>query len=99
MDFLIDREGIGEIDLIGIRRAGGVVLHAAALDDRIAAVTVRSSIDSWVADVVGKPTDHDLLGSVVPGALLKYDLPDLIGIIAPREVTLLKDDELLANQR
>ena len=93
MDFLLDQEGIGEIDLIGIRRAGPVVLHAAALDDRFAAVTVRNSIDSWVADVVGKPTDHDLLGYVVPGALQKYDLPDLIGVIAPRKVILLKDDQ------
>jgi hypothetical protein len=90
---------IGEIDLVGIGRAGPVVLHAAALDDRFAAVSVRDSIESWIDDVVGRPTDHDLLGCVVPGALLRYDLPYLIGVIAPREVTLLKDDELPANQR
>jgi len=80
---------VDDIDLFGIGRAGPVVLHAAALDERFASVTVRGSIDSWVDDVVGSPLDHDLLGHVAPGALLKYDLPDLVRAIAPRKVNIL----------
>ena len=39
-----------------------------------------------VEDVVAKPLGHHLLGPVVPGALQKYDLPDLVRAIAPRKV-------------
>jgi hypothetical protein len=47
---------------------------------------VRESIHSWVEDVVGKPLVHDLLGHVVPRALMNYDLPDLARTITPRKV-------------
>jgi len=85
-DMLTARKDVKEIDLVGIRRAGPVVLHAAALDERFGLVTLRESINSWTDDVVGKPLNRDLLGYVVPGALLKYDLPDLVRAIAPRKV-------------
>ncbi len=89
-DVLAERDDVGKIDLVGVGRAGPVVLHAAALDERFSSVTMRESIDSWMDDVVGRPLDHDLLGHVVPGALLKYDLPDLLRAIAPREVNVLR---------
>ncbi|MDG2381578.1 MAG: hypothetical protein P8N76_07880 [Pirellulaceae bacterium] len=76
------------VHLIGRGKTGPVVLHAAALDRRFASVAVNDSIESWVEDVVAKPLTRDLLGYVVPGALLKYDLPDLIEVIAPRDVIL-----------
>ena len=87
-DVLAARDDVSTIDLVAVGRAGPVALHAAALDDRFTAVTVRQSIASWVDDVVARPLTRDLLGHVVPGALLTYDLPDLTRAIAPRKVTV-----------
>ena len=65
------------IDVVGIQRAGPVVLHAAALNPGFAGVTLRDSIRSWVDDIVAGPLQEDVIGHVVPHALKKYDLPDL----------------------
>ena len=93
LDVLSAREEVdsSRIDVVGIERGGPVVLHAAALDERIASVTLRDSIASWVDDVVARPLQEDLIGHVVPGALERYDLPDLVSIIAPRPVLGIDD--------
>lgn len=90
LDMLAVRDDVdrGQIELVGVDRAGPVALHAAALDPRPAGVVVRSEIRSWIDDVVAKPLQPDLFGHVVPGALEKYDLPDLEKLIAPRPVTI-----------
>ena len=77
------------IELVGVARAGPVALHAAALDGRFAGLTLCRAIRSWVRDVVAAPLVPDLMGHVVPGALLKYDLPDLVRAVAPRPVRIL----------
>jgi len=51
-------------------------------------VVVRSEIRSWIDDVVAKPLEPDLFGHVVPGALERYDLPDLEKLIAPRAISV-----------
>jgi len=73
-----------QIGIIGVRRAGPVVLHAAVLEKRIAPIELRDSIRSWQHDVVAKPLDADLMGSVVPGSLAIYDLPDLAAMLGER---------------
>jgi len=90
LDILTARDDIdrGQIELVGVERAGPVALHAAALDRRFAGVVVRSEIRSWIDDVVAKPLQPDLFGHVVPGALEKYDLADLERVIAPRPVRI-----------
>ncbi len=87
-DVLARRYGVGEIDLAGVAAAGPVVLHAAALDERFDSLTLSEPIPSWVDDFVAKPLARDLMGHVVPRALLKYDLPDLVHVIRPRKVTV-----------
>ena len=88
MDVLVRRDAVdaSRIDIVGVERGGPVVLHAAALDSGLAAVTVRDSILSWMDDVVARPLGRNLAGHVVPGALTKYDLPDLVRAIGPRRV-------------
>jgi cephalosporin-C deacetylase-like acetyl esterase len=88
VDVLAGRKDVENIHLVGLYDAGPVAIHAGALDERFASVTVRESINSWVDNVVEKPLDYDLLGCVVPGALVKYDLPDLLRAIAPRKVSM-----------
>ena len=89
LEVLVGREEIdpAKVRLVGIGRGGPVVLHAAALDERIGEVVLRRSIASWM-DVVATPLCKRQLGGVVPGALERYDLPDLVRAIAPRPVTV-----------
>lgn len=68
--------------IVGIGRAGPIVLHAAVLDNRIKQVVIKNSIKSWIDDVVARPTQPNLASYVVPGALKMYDLPDLAKLLA-----------------
>ena len=79
----------GKISIVGIEGGGPVALHAAALDERIREVTVRRAIASWM-DVVATPLSKSQLHQVVPGALARYDLPDLVRAIAQRPVHILE---------
>jgi CubicO group peptidase (beta-lactamase class C family)/cephalosporin-C deacetylase-like acetyl esterase len=72
-----ERVDAAAIELVGIRAAAPVVLHAGVLDSRVSGVKLRGGIRSWVDDVVAKPLQRDLEGCVIPSALLTYDLPDL----------------------
>jgi len=87
LDILVGRREVdaGKVRAVGIGEAGPVVLHAAALDARIGSVAVQQSIESWMEVMEGAPS-QDQFGSVVPGALRRYDLPDLVRAIAPRPV-------------
>jgi len=89
LEVLLAREEIepDEVRLVGIGRAGPVVLHAAALEERFGEVLIRRSIASWM-DVVATPLCRHQLEGIVPGALERYDLPDLVRAIAPRSVTV-----------
>lgn len=76
-------------ELMGVGSAAPVVLHAAALDDRIKSITIESGLTSW-DNVVRTPISANQLGNTVPGALAVYDLPDLAAAIAPRPLTIRK---------
>ncbi len=71
--------------IIGVGSAGPIALHVAALDERIKRVELQHSIVSWSA-VVESPISVNQLANVIPAALASYDLPDLSGLIAPREL-------------
>jgi len=72
------------IELLGIRSAGPVALHAAVLDPRITSLRTEESIQSWIDDVVARPLESDLMGYVVPDALSWYDLPHLVRLLKKR---------------
>jgi cephalosporin-C deacetylase-like acetyl esterase len=75
----------GKITITGIEAGGPIALHAAALDERLREVTLVRSIESWM-DVVATPLSKNQLQQVVPAALTRYDLPDLVRTVAPRPV-------------
>ncbi|MHC4994113.1 MAG: alpha/beta hydrolase [Planctomycetota bacterium] len=85
-EYLSGLRGIdaGSVRLVGLGQAGPVALHAAALDDRFASVTLRDSIRSWVDDVVANPRDIHAISHVVPSALRYYDLPDLAAVLGAK---------------
>jgi acetyl esterase/lipase len=89
LDILAARPEIdaGKIAVIGVEAGGPVALHAAALDGRLREVTLQRSIESWM-DVVATPLSKQQLQQVVPAALTRYDLPDLVRAIAPRAVNV-----------
>ncbi len=89
-DLLAVRErvaGKNEVEAVGAGKGGPIVLHAAALDRRIAGVRLERSLLSWTA-VCETPRGRDQLTGVVPGALALYDLPDLAALLAPRPLTI-----------
>ena len=87
--FLMGQPGIdrSKLSVVGIERGGPVALHLAAIDDRLAEVTIERSIESWM-DVVHTRLCKNQLNQIVPCALTRYDLPDLVRAIAPRKVTV-----------
>jgi len=89
LDVLAARKEINpeSIGIVGVEGGGPVALHAAALDERFKAVTTERSIDSWM-DVVATPMCKNQLNGIVPAALTRYDLPDLVRAIAPRKVEI-----------
>ncbi|MBN2274098.1 MAG: acetylxylan esterase [Bacteroidales bacterium] len=87
MDYLITRSDVDpyNISIVGLDRAYTAVLHAAALDERYAEVTVRKADTSWM-HIIENPTVAHNATHVVPSSILYYDLPDLVNAIAPRPV-------------
>jgi cephalosporin-C deacetylase-like acetyl esterase len=81
------KTGADEIDVVAVSSAGPIALHAAALDKRIARLTVEKSLISWL-NVVQTPVSYNQLTNVVPDALGVYDLPELAAMIAPRPLTI-----------
>jgi len=72
------------------------LLHAAALDSRLAGVLIEDGLLSY-ASIARTPIHRQIFDAVVPGVLGKYDLPDLIASLAPRPVTLLNLRSPLGN--
>ena len=56
-DYLRNRTQRDAVQIIGIERAGPVVLHAAAFDSRFVSVTLRDSILSWTEELLPNPRD------------------------------------------
>ena len=77
------------IGAISFGQAGSALLHAAAFDSSIATVAVVDSPISYRSIAMNRFYEVDF-SSFVAGALTAYDLPDLVGCIAPRRVALVE---------
>jgi hypothetical protein len=62
---------------------GLVALHAAVLDRRIKHLTVDNVLESY-ASLLRAPMPLDAPQDILPGVLLKYDIPDLVRVLGPR---------------
>jgi len=76
------------VHLHAVGSMGPIALHAAALDARFAALTLKGSIASW-ASVVAADSTTNQLANAIPGALAVYDLPDLAASLAPRKLNVI----------
>lgn len=79
-----------KLHLIAIGEAAIPALHAAALDpDSFRTVTLRQMLRSW-EDLAAATESRDQAVNVVHGALLLYDLPDLIEMAGYSKVKVVE---------
>jgi dienelactone hydrolase len=90
VDYLRTRPEIDaqRISVAGRGSGGLLALHAAALDDRIRSAAVTGTLAAYAAIVENEMYKHPY-STFVPGALSKYDLPELAAAIAPRPLLLI----------
>lgn len=89
-DYLETRSDIdrSKISVVGQGSAGLLVLHAAALDERIRSVALSGALVSYAAVVDNEIYAHRP-SLFPPAGLTKYDLPELAALVAPRPLLLL----------
>lgn len=77
-----------DIEVVGFGAGGIVAMHAAAFEpDLITSLTTESSLARWY-DIVRQPLGPQHFADVVPGALAKYDLPELLDQLENKNVTI-----------
>ncbi len=65
------------------------LIHAAAFDNSINSITLVGSPLSYKSLILNRFYDQSLFDYTVAGSLTVYDLPDLIGYIAPRKIAMV----------
>lgn len=66
-----------------------VMLHAAAFCSDIGCVILIEPYSSYMSIAMSRLYDPGFIMSAVPGALRKYDLPDLAASLAPRRLVII----------
>ena len=64
-------------------------LHAAAFTNEISTVILIEPCSSYLSIATSRFYNPILINSTVPGALEKYDLPDLAGCLGPRKLIIM----------
>lgn len=92
VNFLKTRNDVdyNKIGAIAFDEICPVLLHAAAINKLISCVILKGSPVSYRSLVMNKFYDNGFANNSVAGALTAYDLPDLIGCMAPRKVALVE---------
>jgi len=85
VDYLASRPDVDakNITVAASGHMGLVALHAAVLDARIKHVTVDHVLESY-ASLLKAPMPVDAPQDILPGVLLKYDIPDLVRVLGDR---------------
>jgi len=90
IDLLAVRSDVDASNIFGFGKDAGAVpmLYAAVLDDRIGRVALEGMLESydWV---IQHRIHRQIFEQIVPSALKYFDLPDLVGALAPRPVWLV----------
>jgi len=71
---------------------GPVVLHAAALDQRMRRVVLENSLATYRM-AIEQPLHRNMPEVLIPGVLRRYDLGDLLLALSPRAVTLVNPQD------
>ena len=74
----ITKQGGRFVDLYAVGPSSEMVaLHVAACSGSVGLVRLRALPASW-QERLAQPTAHDVYSDVLPGVLLRYDVPDLV---------------------
>jgi dienelactone hydrolase len=79
----------GRIGIMGISGGGLVAGFTAALDQRIACAVVSGYANTFADSILSR---NHCLDNYIPGILLDAEMPDLLGLIAPRGLFLESGD-------
>jgi dienelactone hydrolase len=87
VDYLLTRDDIdaARIGCMGISGGGLVCSFAAAIDNRISAAVVSGYTNTFQASIL---SIHHCIDNYIPGLSLVAEMPDLIGLIAPRPLLI-----------
>jgi hypothetical protein len=85
MDYLAARPDVdaARITATGSEHMGLVLLHAALLDPRLNHIAIDHVLSSY-STLLAAPLPTGAPEDIVPGALLHYDLPDLVKALGSR---------------
>jgi dienelactone hydrolase len=81
---------INRIGAVAFDEICPALLYAAAFDKSINSVSLIGSLISYRSIVMNKLYNQGFSNNAVAGALTAYDLPDLIGCLAPRKLALVE---------
>lgn len=87
---------------ISVGVLGSELLHAATFDQNIHKVCLIQPFLSYSDIALTRDYQPSYIHSVVPGAITKYDLPDLIASISPKKILIINSLEangLYANEQ
>jgi dienelactone hydrolase len=87
LDYLHTRDDVDadRIGCMGISGGGLVCSFAAAIDNRISAAVVSGYTNTFQASIL---SIHHCIDNYVPGLSLVAEMPDLLGLIAPRPLLI-----------
>ncbi len=88
-NILSTRHGIGEVYGIAHKELSPSLLHAAAFNPDISGLALIEPYSSYSSLVANEFYNPGFVHSIVPGALLGYDLPDLAAFLAPRNLLMV----------
>jgi len=91
LGYLLSREDVTGEEAVAVARGitGPALVHAAVLGGGVGAAALMESPVSWESILKHRFYDQAAGSTIVPSALLYYDLPDLTGVLAPRPVVLI----------
>jgi len=92
VDFLKSRKDIDQerIGAMAFDEMCPSLLHAAAFNKSLSCISLIGSLVSYRSAVLNQFYEGGFVKNFVPGALSAYDLPDLIGCVAPRRIVLVE---------
>lgn len=87
VDYLLTRSDVDadRIGCMGISGGGLVCSFAAAIDERISAAVVSGYANTFQASIL---SIHHCIDNYIPGLSLVAEMPDLLGLIAPRPLLI-----------
>jgi cephalosporin-C deacetylase-like acetyl esterase len=90
VEYLVSRQEVdrGRIAAAGHGLGGLLVSYAASLEERIQAAAVTGGLLSYAAILESGLYTHRF-SAFVPGVLRHFDIPEVAGLVAPRQLVLL----------